>query len=88
MNILANKKVLSFVGGLATSLVVGKVLKSKAVHDCAVKTMASAINLKKDLNGKYESIKEDAEDLAHEARVEAEKQKEATFEVNEKVAAE
>ncbi|MDO5712840.1 MAG: DUF1490 domain-containing protein [Tissierellia bacterium] len=81
-----NKKVLSFIGGVASTVVVDKVLKSKAAHDGAVKIMAKAINLKKSAAETYESMKEDADDLAFEAREEARRQKEAAVVVEEEPA--
>ena len=80
---ILNKKIMSFAGGVASTIVIDKVLKSKAVHDGAVKVMAKAINLKKAAEETYESIKEDADDLAYEAREEARRQQEAAEVINE-----
>lgn len=85
MYIPSKKKLLSVVGGMAAGILVERVLKSDAVHHAAVKTMAKGINLKKSAVECYESIKEDADDLAYEARREARRQKEATIVVEEAV---
>lgn len=81
MNFLKNKRLWAFIGGVATTLVASKAAKSKLVHDTTVSAMASAINLKKDMTAKYESMKEDAQDLAHEARMEAERKQAAVLQV-------
>lgn len=82
-----NRKVWSFLGGMATTVVVDKALKSKAVHDLTVKTMAKGINVKKGMMEKYEEMKEDADDLAYEAREEARRQKEAAVIIEEEAPA-
>lgn len=75
MKKLDRKTAFTFAGGIFATLIAKKMLKSEKAHDLAVKAMAKGINIKKDLEKGYENLKECADDLAHEARKEASRQK-------------
>ena len=53
-DLLKNKTVLSFVGGIAATM--------------AVNSLASGMKLKDDAMATYETIKEDAKDICYEAK--------------------
>ncbi|MFV0400053.1 MAG: DUF6110 family protein [Oscillospiraceae bacterium] len=63
-----NKKVLAFLGGIATATIGVKILKSAPVRKAAVSAMAGGMKLRDDAMSTFETIKEDAQDLYHEAR--------------------
>lgn len=65
---ITNKKVLAFVGGIATATIGVKILKSGPVRKAAVKTLACGMKLKDDAMTAMETIKEDAQDVYSEAR--------------------
>lgn len=59
MKILKNKTIWGFVGGFFAA----KVLKTKCVHEVAVKGVAEGMKLTRSLQASIQNIKEDAEDL-------------------------
>ena len=65
---LKNKTVLSFVGGIAATIVGAKFLKSDKARTMAVNSLASGMKLKDDAMATYETIKEDAKDICYEAK--------------------
>jgi|GEM_PF-2016982 len=65
---LTNKKVLAYIGGIATATLGVKILKSGPVHRAAVRTAAESMKLRDSAMNAFETIKEDAQDLYHEAR--------------------
>lgn len=62
-----NKKVLAYAGGIATATLGVKILKSAPVRKAAVSTVAGGMKLRDDAMSTFENIKEDAQDLYHEA---------------------
>ena len=62
-----NRKVLAYIGGIATATWGVKILKSAPVRKAAVCIMASGMKLHDNAMSAFEAIKEDAEDLYHEA---------------------
>lgn len=79
---MINKKVLTFIGGAVASTVVGKVLKTEAVHKTAVNTLSQAMQFKDKAVKGYEKMKEEAQDLAYEAKLKAKQEAKENFEVN------
>lgn len=69
---ITSKKVLSFLGGVATATIGVKILKSAPVRNAAVKTIAAGMKLQQDAMSTFEAMKEDAQDLCYEARQQAE----------------
>ena len=65
-DLLKNKTVLSFVGGIAATIAGAKFLKSDKARTMAVN--ASGMKLKDDAMATYETIKEDAKDICYEAK--------------------
>lgn len=63
-----NRKILAYLGGIATATIGVKILKSAPVHKAAVRMMAGGMKLRDDAMGTLETIKEDAQDLYQEAR--------------------
>lgn len=64
---IANKKVLAYLGGLATATLGVKLLKSEPVRKAAVRTLAGGMKLRDNAMSAFETMKEDAQDLYHEA---------------------
>ena len=60
--------VLSFIGGVAATVVGTKFLKSSTARKIAVNSIASGLKLKDDAVSTYETIREDAQDLCYEAK--------------------
>jgi hypothetical protein len=69
VSILTNKKVISFIGGVAVATIGVKVLKSQTVRNAAVKTIAGGLKLQECAQTAFETLKEDAQDLHAEARL-------------------
>ena len=67
-DLLKNKTVLSFVGGIAATIAGAKFLKSDKARTMAVNSLASGMKLKDDAMATYETIKEDAKDICYEAK--------------------
>jgi len=65
---VTNKKVLAYLGGIATATLGVKILKSNPVRRAAVRTVAGGMKLRDSAMSTFETIKEDAQDLYHEAR--------------------
>ena len=57
-DLLKNKTVLSFVGGIAATIAGAKFLKSDKARTMAVKSLASGMKLKDDAMATYETINE------------------------------
>ena len=57
-DLLKNKTVLSFVGGIAATIAGAKFLKSDKARTMAVNSLASGMKLKDDAMATYETIKE------------------------------
>ena len=64
-DLLKNKTVLSFVGGIAATIAGARFLKSDKARTMAVN---SGMKLKDDAMATYETIKEDAKDICYEAK--------------------
>lgn len=71
MSWYASGKFWCFVGGAVAAAAVGAASQSKAVRDLAVKGVAQGMLLKENCDEAAQSIKDDAEDLAADARREA-----------------
>lgn len=75
---------LPFAAGIVATIVGKKILKSKCVHDAAVRTVAKGLILKDEAQATLETIKEESQDIYAEA-VAKKAQKEAeSFTANEK----
>lgn len=76
-NCLKNEKVLCFVGGMAAALVGAKILKSTKTREVCVAGMAKGMKLYRDAQVNFQNMKEDAQDLCHEAKMKAQEESEA-----------
>ena len=59
---------LAFAGGAAAALIVPKLLKSARVRKAAVCAVAKGMQLQNDALGALAEIREDAQDIYHEAK--------------------
>lgn len=66
-----NPKVLCFAGGVAAALVGAKVAKSPKTRELCVAGMAKGMKLQQDAQVTFQNMKEDAQDLCHEAKTKA-----------------
>jgi len=66
--ILSYKKTIAFIGGVLTATVGVSALKSQPVRDAAVKAMAKGMKFQQDAASTLEVMKEEAQDICHEAR--------------------
>lgn len=66
-----NPKVWSFAGGVAVALIGGAVAKLPQARDAAVKVVAKGMEIQQCANEGVQNIKDDAADLAEEARLKA-----------------
>lgn len=69
----------SFVAGAAATIVGGKILKSEAVHEAVVKTVAKGLMIKDEAQVKLATIKEQSQDLYAEAVAEKQRQEAVNF---------
>lgn len=76
------KKLLVFAAGALASTLVEKVVKTELAHKAAVNTVASGIQFGDKVKTGYEKIKEEATDLAYEAKLKAKAEREASFKVD------
>lgn len=65
---ITNKKVLAYLGGIATATIGVKILKSTPIRKAAVKTIACGMKVRDDAMTTFETLKEDAQDVYQEAR--------------------
>lgn len=75
-----NEKLLSFLGGAAAVIVGAKIVKMPKTRELCVKGLASGITAKNNVSAAIQNIKEDAEDLCNDAREEAAKAEDESFE--------
>lgn len=75
-----NEKVLSFIGGAAAVIVGSKILKMPKTRELCVKGIAGGITAKNNVSAAIQNIKEDAEDLCADAREQAAKVEDESFE--------
>ena len=75
------KKLLVFAAGALASTLVEKVVKTELAHKAAVNTVASGIQFGDKVKTGYEKIKEEATDLAYEAKLKAEAERAESFKV-------
>lgn len=71
-HLLKSTKTHYFLGGIAAALLAPVVAKSPTVRKAVVKTMAKEMEIQKQAQVSYENMKEEAADLAYEARMQAE----------------
>ena len=71
MNWYKNEKLLTFIGGATAAVVGTKILKAKKTRELCVKGLAWGITAKNNAEAAVQSIKEDAEDICHDAREQA-----------------
>ena len=69
---IKNEKFLCFVGGIAAATIGAKALKSPQARKLCVTGMAKGMKLQKDAQAMFQNIKEDAQDLCYDAKMEAE----------------
>lgn len=62
-----HKNILLFAGGIAAAIIGKKLLESKTVKEGAINTMASLMTVQKEAEETFQNIKEDAEDICHDA---------------------
>ncbi len=70
-NCLKSEKFLYFVGGIAAATVGVKALKSDTVRKACVSGLAKGMKIQKDAQAAFQTMKEDAQDLCYDAKVEA-----------------
>lgn len=66
-----NEKSLCFLGGIAAATLGVKAIKSQTARDLCVTGLAKGMKLHKDAQATFETMKEEAQDLCYDARVEA-----------------
>ena len=66
-----NEKKIIFAAGAAVAIAVTKVFKAKRTRDLTVKTLARGIIMKDNLMEEVANIREEADDICNEARMEA-----------------
>jgi hypothetical protein len=66
--ILESCGLLAFAGGAVAALIVPKILKSDCVRKAAVHAVAKGMRLQNDALCAFEEIREDAQDIYHEAK--------------------
>ncbi|MDL2271389.1 DUF6110 family protein, partial [Methanobrevibacter sp. OttesenSCG-928-I08] len=62
-----HKNALLFVGGVAAAIIGKKVLESDVVKKSTVNAMAQVMTIQKDAEETFQNMKEDAEDICHDA---------------------
>ncbi|MDL2246905.1 DUF6110 family protein [Methanobrevibacter sp. OttesenSCG-928-K11] len=65
--IYEHKNALLFVGGVAAAIIGKKVLESDVVKKSTVNAMAQVMTIQKDAEETFQNMKEDAEDICHDA---------------------
>jgi len=68
---LKNEKFLYFAGGVAAATLGVKTFKSDKARDLCVKGLAKGMKLQKDAQEAFQNVKEDATDLCHDAKQQA-----------------
>lgn len=71
MDFLKNEKTLCFLGGLAATVVGGKVLKWDKTRKACVKSLAKGMKFQQDAKEVFQNMKEEAEDICYDAKQEA-----------------
>ena len=69
--ILRHQKLVSFVGGVLAAAVGSKILKSQNTRRLCVIGLARGMKLQRDAQEAFQNMKEDAQDLCYDAKVEA-----------------
>ena len=72
MNILKNEKFLYALCGAAAFIVGKQVLTSKTTRNLAVKGLAKGMKLQNDAKAAYQNMKDEAQDLCYDAKIQAE----------------
>ncbi len=70
---LKNEKFLFFLGGMAAATLGVKALKSDRARKLCVNGLAKGMQLQKDAQATFQSMREDAQDLCYDAKLQAEK---------------
>lgn len=71
LSTITNRKLLAYLGGIATATVGVSILKSAPVRKATVNIVAGGMKLRDDAMTTIETIKEDAQDVYAEARSKA-----------------
>ena len=71
MKFYKDKKFLCFVGGFAAAIVGGKIARCPKTRVLCVNGLAKGMKLHQDAKVSFQNMKEDAADLCHEARQQA-----------------
>ena len=69
--IFRNEKFLLFVGGALTALIGAKTLKSSCARNVWVKGLAKGMKIQNNVKTTFQNMKEDAQDICHDATAEA-----------------
>lgn len=72
MNCMNCQNAYFFAGGVAVALAGKLLFKSAGMRKACVSAMAQGMKVQKDVKVGFQNLKEDAEDLCYEARMEAE----------------
>ena len=70
-NIFKNEKFLYALCGAAAVVLGKQILTSPKARECAVKGLAKGMKLQSDAKSAYQSMKDEAQDLCYDAKVEA-----------------
>jgi uncharacterized protein YbjQ (UPF0145 family) len=71
LNFLKNEKVLCTLGGAAAIIIGNAVLKSKKTRQFAVSGLAKGMKLQNDAKEAFQNMKDEAQDLCCDAKIEA-----------------
>ena len=71
MEFYKDPRFLCFASGVAAAIVGGRVLKSPKARELCVAGMAKGMKLQQDAQVTFQNMKEDAQDLCHEAKAKA-----------------
>lgn len=73
--IIENKELLFFAGGAIAAIAGKKILESKKTRECAVNSAAKLMQFQDEAEETFLNIKEDAEDIKHDAEAKNKKEK-------------
>ena len=69
--VIKHKKLLLFAGGAITAIAAKKILESDETKKFCVKTLAKVMELQDQAEETFQDVKDNAEDVRHEAKLKA-----------------
>ena len=66
-----NEKLICFAGGILTAVIGTKIVKNPKTREMCVKGIAKGMKLHRDAEAAFQSIKEDAQDICYDAKLES-----------------